>query len=277
MTRRPVVRYYGGKAALAPWIIAHMPPHLVYVEPFGGGAAVLLQKAPAATEVYNDLDGELVNLFRVLRDPGQGERLARLVELTPFAREEFVAAYEATNDPVERARRLLVRSHLGYGGEGTCGRKTGFRQLARSRQLRGTHPAVDWARFPAALRDIVRRCESVVIEHCDALALVARYDGPDTVYYVDPPYLKGLRTGRGHLYPHDLEDDDHVSLAAALKRLDGTVLLSGYQSGLYEELYADWHREERWSVVQGGGRRCEVLWMNRCPPAPRLFAGEPPP
>jgi DNA adenine methylase len=120
----------------------------------------------------------------------------------------------------------------------------------------------------------VQRCESVVIEHCDALELVGRYDGPETVFYVDPPYLKGLRTGRRHLYPHDLEDGDHVSLAAVLRQLGGTVLLSGYRSRLYEELYADWHREERWSVVQGGGRRREVLWMNRRRPAPRLFAGE---
>ena len=275
VTRRPVVRYYGGKAALAPWIIAHMPPHDVYVEPFGGGAAVLLQKSRAATEVYNDLDGEMVNLFEVLRDREQGERLVRLVALTPFAREEFLSAYEATSDPVERARRLLVRSHLGYGGAGTFGRKTGFRPAPRSRKQRGTHPAEDWARFPRALGEIVRRCESVVIEHCDALELVRRYDGPDTVYYVDPPYLKGVRGDRGHLYVHDLEDSDHVSLAAAVKRLSGTVLLSGSRSCLYDELYADWHREERWAVVQGGGRRCEVLWMNRCPPAPRLFAGEP--
>jgi DNA adenine methylase len=251
VTKRPVVRYYGGKAALAPWIISHMPAHRVYVEPFGGGAAVLLQKPRAAAEVYNDLEGDLVNLYRVLRNPRDGRRLVKLVALTPFAREEFVGAYEPSGDAVERARRLLVRSHMGHGGEAAAGRKTGFRYLAHRKELRGTHPATDWARLPAALAEIIVRCQGLVVEQCDALQVLRRYDGADTLHYVDPPYLKALRScGSRHLYTHDLDEADHIRLAEVLKGLAGAVLLSGYGSPLYDDLYGDWHREERWSVVQ---------------------------
>lgn len=115
---RPVVRWFGGKWKLAPWIISHFPPHRIYVEPFGGGASVLLRKPRYYSEVYNDLDGEIVNLFRVLRDRRQATRLIELLHLTPFARQEWRDAYEISDDPVEKARQLLVRSFMGFGANG---------------------------------------------------------------------------------------------------------------------------------------------------------------
>jgi DNA adenine methylase len=271
MPRRGVIRYFGGKAALAPWIVRHLPPHRCYVEPYGGGAAVLLAKARTATEVYNDLDGGLVGLFRVLRDPPAAARLVELVALTPYSRREFQAAYEATDDAVESARRLLVRSHMGYGGEGVCGRKTGFRRLSHRRESRGTHPALDWGRYPPALAEFAERLRGVVVEQAEAAEVLRRYDGPETAHYVDPPYPRACRNNRwDHLYSHDLDDGDHVALAELLHRLEGAVVVSGYHGELYDRLYADWPRVERTAVVNGGGKRLEVLWLNRRPAG--LFA-----
>jgi hypothetical protein len=148
---RPVLRYHGGKWRLAPWIISHFPAHRVYVEPFGGAASVLMRKPRAYAEVYNDLDGELVALFRVLRDETQAAALVRAVSLTPFAREEFAASYEPSGDPVEQARRTVIRAFMGFGSNAHV-RATGFR--ANSNRS-GTTPARDWANYPDALVAII--------------------------------------------------------------------------------------------------------------------------
>jgi len=257
-----LIRYFGGKVKIAPWIVAHLPPHRVYVEPFGGGAAVLLAKPRARVEVYNDLDDGLVNLFRVLRHPTQGEQLLRLVRLTPYARKEFEAAYEPTDDPVERARRLLVRSHLGHGGEATNGRRTGFRRASHRKEARSTHPALDWPRYPARLARLIARLAGVVVEHRPAIEVMAYYDAPDTATYLDPPYLvELLQNPYDRLYNHPLAPLGHEDLAAAASRCAGTVLVSGYHSPLYDRLYAGWQRHERRAVTTGGGRRTEVLWI----------------
>jgi len=109
---RPVLRYHGGKWRLASWIISHFPPHRVYVEPFGGAASVLLRKPRSYAEVYNDMDGEIVNVFRVLRDPARARELERVLRLTPFAREEFELSYIRDEDPIEQARRTIVRAFI---------------------------------------------------------------------------------------------------------------------------------------------------------------------
>src|SRR4051812_1578874 len=112
---RPVLRYHGGKWRIAPWIIEHFPPHLMYVEPFAGAASVLLRKPRVDFEVYNDLDTDVVNVFRVLRDPAAASQLAEQLSLTPWSRREFEVSYEISDDPVERARRTLIRSFMGHG------------------------------------------------------------------------------------------------------------------------------------------------------------------
>ena len=156
---RPALRYHGGKFRLAPWILRFFPAHHVYVEAFGGGASVLLRKPRTHAEVYNDLDAEIVNLFRVVRD--QGAELERIVSLTPFARDEFADSYEQHADPIEQARRTVVRSFMGFGSAGASGQATGFR--ANSNRSHTT-PAHDWANFPEALASIVDRMRAVVIE-----------------------------------------------------------------------------------------------------------------
>jgi DNA adenine methylase len=145
---RPALRWHGGKWKLAPWILTHFPRHRTYVEPFGGAASVLLRKARSHAEVYNDLDDWVVNLFQVLRNEAMASRLIAQLRLTPFARSEFETVREideAVGDPVECARRLIIRSFMGFGSNAHSGRTTGFR--ANTSRL-GTTPAEDWANYP---------------------------------------------------------------------------------------------------------------------------------
>lgn len=268
---RPVLRWHGGKWRLAPWIIGHFPPHRVYVEPFGGAGSVLLRKPRVYAEVYNDLDDEVVNLFRVLRDPVGGGRLMELLRLTPFARAEFELAYEPSEDAIERARRLVVRSYMGFGSNahacvGSGASSTGFR--ADSNRS-GTTPAHDWANYPDALALIIKRLAGVVIEQRPALDLMKRYgDRPDVLLYVDPPYLPETRSlphvrggMRGH-YTHELTVADHAALLDFLRGLAGMVALSGYPSPLYDDALIGWRRVETPAMADGARPRTEVLWLN---------------
>lgn len=255
---RPVLRYHGGKWRLAPWLLGFFPAHRVYVEPFGGAASVLARKPRAYSEVYNDLDGELVNLFRVLRDHAAGSQLVRALRLTPFARGEFALAYEPSPDPVEQARRTVVRSFMGFGSN-AHNRRTGFR--ANSNRS-GTTPAHDWANYPESLAAVVERFRGVVIENRPAVDVIPQHDGPATLYYVDPPYPAETRDA-GADYGHEMTTEDHRALAATLHGVAGMVALSGYACDLYDrDLYAGWERHERRSLADGARERTEVLWLN---------------
>lgn len=260
--KRSVLRYHGGKWRLAPWIITHMPAHRVYVEPFGGAASVLLRKSRSYAEVYNDLDGGLIELFRVLRCPDQAAELCRLLALTPYARAEFDTAYERSEDPVERARRLVIRGHMGFGSWGVRLNKTGFRSsCTRS----GTTPAHDWARLPSALSAVTERLKGVVIECRPAIDVMRQHDGPDTLHYCDPPYLhetRGRTYGRDG-YRHEMTDSDHAELLDAIKGLSGMVLLSGYRSQLYDRALLGWARIDRLAMADGASPRIESLWLNQ--------------
>jgi DNA adenine methylase len=261
-----VLRYHGGKWKLAPWIVAHFPPHRIYVEPFGGGASVLLRKRRSYAEVYNDRWSTVVNVFRVLRDAETAAQLADALRLTPFARDEFDACgesdIEALANDVERARRTILRSFAGFGSASTNARySTGFRSNSNRS---GTTPARDWANYPALIPSFVERLQGVVIENRHALEVIAQHDTPQTLFYVDPPYLHATRNmQRGNAaYEHEMEDVDHRQLASALHKVRGMVVLSGYQSDLYDELYGRWRRFECEAHADGARKRTEVLWLN---------------
>ena len=251
---RPIVRYHGGKWMLAPWIISYFPSHRCYVEPFGGGGSVLLRKPRSHAEVYNDLDGEIVNLFRIARD--HGEDLRRALELTPFSRDEFVLSYEPSEDPVEQARRTITRAFMGFGSN-SHNKATGFRSNS---DRSGTTPAQDWRHYPALFGAIIERLQGVVIENRDAFEVLQIHDSPTTLHYVDPPYLPETRDA-GKDYRFEMDEADHVRLAEALGSLKGAVIVSGYPSPLYEDLYRGWQRAERAALADGAAPRTEVLWM----------------
>lgn len=253
---RPVLRWHGGKWILAPWIIENMPDHRVYVEPFGGAASVLMRKHRSYAEVYNDLDDDVVNLFEVLRGPSS-QALVDMLKLTPFAKTEFAAAYEWADEPIERARRLIVRSFMGFGSNGHA-RKTGFRSNSNRS---GTTPARDWRNYPDQLTAIIERLQGVVITHMDAIECMSNHDGPETLHYVDPPYVPETRD-IGSDYRHELTPDQHEGLLDFLDTLKGRVILSGYACRMYDDRLRGWRRIERTALADGARERTEVLWMN---------------
>lgn len=267
---RPILRWHGGKWLLAPWIISHFPPHRIYVEPFGGAASVLLRKERVHAEVYNDLDDDVVNLFRCLQDRDLAARLRELLRLTPFARREFEIAWDHVDDPVERARRLIIRSFMGFGSNahnsmGRGHKTTGFRaNSSRS----GTTPAEDWANYPDCLDAVIARFAGVIVEHRPAVQVMQAHDGGGTLHYVDPPYVASTRSPankydlKHRMYRHELSDADHVDLLAALSDLSGMVVLSGYPHPLYDDALPDWRRIERRALADGARERTEVLWIN---------------
>lgn len=272
--RRPALRYHGGKWKLADWIVAQFPRHRVYVEPFGGGASVLLRKPRSYAEIYNDLDGEVVNVFRILRD--RGDDLRRALELTPFSRAEFMESYAPHPDPVEQARRTILRSFQRFGSAAVLGEISGFR--ANSNRS-GTTPAHDWRNYPDHVPAFVARLRGVVIEQTDAVEVMKRHDGPDTLHYVDPPYVHSTRSQkvRGTVtrkaYRHEMDDDQHRRMAEQLHALRGTVVLSGYRCQLYDEMYADWLRLDRMALADGARQRMECLWLSAAPRQQTLLAG----
>lgn len=244
----------------------HFPPHRVYVEPYGGGASVLMQKRRSYAEVYNDKWDTVVNVFQVLRDPEKSEQLKKSLELTPFARTEFNQAFRRrpkVGGDLEYARLTILRSYAGFGSASTNGEyPTGFRCNSNRS---GTTPAHDWVNYPSHIRDFVERLKGVVIENREALDVIVQHDGEDTLFYADPPYPHSTRNmQRGNAaYAAEMTDDDHRALAEVLKAVAGMVVLSGYACQLYDrELYSTWRRVEREHRADGARPRIEVLWLN---------------
>ena len=257
---RPVLRYPGGKFKMAKWVISHFPQHEFYVEPYGGAASVLMQKPRTQGEIYNDLDGDVVNVFRVLRDPDQACELERLIRLTPFAYEEYKDAYAFRRDPIERARRTIYRSFASIGSDGVSRRNSGFRGLKNNET--SVTAAQEWARYPDAIQAFVNRLRFVLIEKRPALHVIKLYDRAETLFYVDPPYVTSTRSKSSVLYSKEMNDQDHKDLAELLHTIDGMVVLSGYRSELYSDLYKDWRMIPRSATAQNGKGRVECIWMS---------------
>lgn len=262
MPGRPMVRWFGGKWRQAPTSAAHFPPHRVYVEPFGGAASVLVRKPRSAVEVLNDLDDELLRLYRVLRDPALALRLEYLLLLTPYHRREYALAFEPCDrdDWVEVARRVVVRGAMGYGTGLDKGlrRATGYRDCSRDGR---TVPAHDWPTYADAITCFTERLQGVIMESRDAVDVMRCHDGASTLHYVDPPYVRETRQGRRG-YAHDLDDAGHVRLIEAVRGLRGHVVVSGYRCALYDEALADWRRVDHDAVDQGRERRVESVWIS---------------
>lgn len=258
--KRPMLRYHGGKWLLAPWIIGHFPKHKVYVEPFGGAASVLLRKEVSHAEVYNDLWGEIVNVFRVARNVLDAEILIHALEYTPFSRKEFELSYEPSDDPIEQARRTITRAYMGYGSAAATKRVTGFRaNSSRS----GTTPARDWVNYAKHFRGITERLKGVVIENRPAVDVMKQHDDFRTLHYVDPPYVHSTRAAtHKKQYQYEMTDDEHCELLQELKQLNGMVILSGYDTDMYHDMLPGWTESRREALADGAKKRVEVLWIS---------------
>lgn len=291
-TARAPIPWFGGKQKLADRLIALFPWHACYVEVFGGGASVLLSKAPATLDVYNDLDEGLVNFFRCLRD--RADELVPLLELTPYSRSEWQEAREtwfAIDDEVERARRWWVVASQSFGGmvardsrsgwkldktaERPHGRGWGGERLGRMHLSR----AASTANRTDHIWGFVERLRLVQIECLDWRACLERYDAPDCLFYLDPPYVPETRRAGG--YTHELTTEDHVEFVERVLALDGIAIVSGYDHEIYAPLVSDAgftrHEFTVWSTAaqrannRERDRRLEVVWASPRAAAPTLF------
>ena len=269
---KPPFTYFGGKTAVADRIVSLLPPHEHYVEPFAGSLAVLLAKPPGRMETVNDLDGDLMTFWRVLRD--RPAELIRACALTPHSRGEYLSAYEPSADDLERARRTWVI--ISQGRSGTL-KRTGWRVCVDPAGRSGSMPG-DLAGYVGRMEWIAQRLSNVTLECRPALDLIRTHGAlKSSLLYIDPPYLGKSRSG-GLNYRHEMSGDaEHRELAAALADCRATVVVSGYQTELYASLFDGWHVAQ---IASGSGQgsvwkdRTEVLWSNRPFPQGSLFDQE---
>lgn len=260
MINRPVMRYPGGKFNLAKWVITHFPAHETYVELYGGAASILMRKPRSIGEVYNDLNDDVVNVFRILRDPEMAAELSRLLFLTPYAKKEYLLAYEPSDDPIENARRMIFRSFAGHGSDSVTRPYSGFR--GHKNKETGVTAASEWSNFAKEIPYFVKRLQGVSIEQRDAVKLIPLYDRPDTLFYADPPYVVSTRSSSSVIYTFEATNQDHIDLANALHEIRGMAIVSGYPSELYEELYKGWRCIKKSHRAQNALPSTECLWLS---------------
>ncbi|MDR0942353.1 MAG: DNA adenine methylase [Holosporales bacterium] len=268
--RRIAFGWYGGKFSHLNWLLPLLPTECChYCEPFAGSGAVLLNRVPTPVETYNDIDGEVVNFFRVLRD--QYEELIKLISLTPFSREEYcIAIYgdKTKISDIERARRFYIKARqtrTGLAQTASLGRWANCKTTSRA----GMSGAVSrWLSGTYALDEIARRLRRVQIENRPAIDIINLYDNPQTLFYCDPPYLHATR-GDSNAYGYEMSEEQYYEFAVAVNRCKGMVAISGYDHPLMDELF----KHDRWVKIRDQYRtihstkdkRTEILWTNYKP------------
>jgi DNA adenine methylase len=261
----PPIKWHGGKGPLARRIAALMPPHLNYVEPYAGALSVLLARDPeGVSEVVNDVDGRLMNLWRVLREPASFDAFHRLALFTPVAEPMWrEAALELdAADPVRRAWAFFVHVR-----QSLAGRMKNFTPISTSRTRRGMNEqASAWLTAIEGLPAVHDRLRRVLILNRDALEVIRKFDGRDTLFYLDPPYVRDTRTAPD-VYTHEMTHEQHRKLLALIKRCRGKVMISGYRNELYDQQLSRWTRHEFDVANHAAGgdvkrRMTEVLWCN---------------
>ena len=252
---KTLLKYPGAKNRLAPWIVSHIPPHKVYCEPFLGSGAVFLNKEPAYNEILNDIDNDIYNFFKAVRE--YPEKLCKLIDATPYSRTEYSTAYmdESVSD-LERARRFAVKCWQGFG----CGNKykNGYR---RGIGATSPNPARAWAKLPDTIQLAAERLKNAQIEQVDALKLIKDMHGESTFIYIDPPYMKETRKKKNQ-YNHEMTDEQHVKLLQIVKESDCKIMISAYENELYDNILADWKKEHKSPTAECSRKRTETLYMN---------------
>lgn len=248
-----ILHYPGSKWSSTDWIISHFPEHRTYLEPYFGSGALFFRKSPSEIETINDLDEQVTNLFKVIRD--QPDELARLVEFTPLSRQEYNESYFITGDSLEDARRFLVRCCQAIGAKTSD--RTGWRSNINPENSAKTK---QWSKIPQKISVVSERLKYAQIENQPALKLIERYRREDVLIYADPPYLRDTRTNRH--YKYEMTTEDHIDLLDALQGHPGPVILSGYGHPLYDDRLIDWKRETKMVLAESRSIKEEVLWIN---------------
>lgn len=263
---KAIVKYPGSKWSIADWIISFFPEHHSYLEPYFGSGAVLFNKPRSHIETVNDLDGNVVNLFECIReDP---ERLARAIYLTPYARGVYDRAFtEEPADRFDKALNFYIRLNMGRGFR-TNGEKVGWKNDVQGRER--AYAAQDWLKLPEKIMLTSERLRGVQIENRPAIEVIKRFNHENVLIYCDPPYMFQTRSGKRKQYRHEMIDADHVELLNLLLEHKGPVILSGYESELYNMMLKGWNRYETTSYSQVCSKKREVIWMNYDPPAEQM-------
>lgn len=258
---KALLKYPGGKWRIAEWIIQYFPEHKVYCEPFFGSGAVFFNKEPSYIETINDLNGDIVNLFRVCRD--HPEELSQKILFTPYARDEFIDCSKKSGDPIERARRTIVRYHQSFGTSNSS--KNSWRNV---QTYGGPRCSSMWNNLPQTVLEVCDRLKNAQIENVDALTLIERYDDENTLVYCDPPYLQRLR--KRNIYKVEMSDEKHKEMLQVVKNSKSKIVLSGYDNELYNNELSGWFTAEKETTAQMGLHRVEKIWMN-FPPQNKFF------
>lgn len=249
------LNYPGAKWGMAQKIVSLMPPHRSYLEPFLGSGAVLFNKPKSAIETVNDIDGEIVNFFKVLRE--QPDRLSEAIRLTPYSRDVFDDAHENRGtDDFDKAYRFAIRSRMGHGFK--TYEKTGFKIDVYARER--SYCVNAWNKMPEQIAEAAMRLKGVQIENRPALDLIKKFNHDNVLIYCDPPYL--LNTRGGKQYRCEMNEQDHLELLASLADHKGYVILSGYPSEMYDRELRGWNKITKKSYNQNSDPRTEVLWCN---------------
>lgn len=259
---RPVLKYPGSKWNIAGKLAILVPEHHSYLEPYFGSGALLFHKPPSAIETVNDLDSEVVNLFRCIQK--DSERLSRLVMTTPYSREAYDRQFTAAPEELyasdfQKAAGFLIRCWQGYGYR-TGGAKVGWRNDVQGRER--AYALRDWYRLPERIIDITERLRMVQIENRPALEVIKRFDYGNVFIYLDPPYLIGTRSGGRKQYRHEMTDVEHEDLLKVLVSLRAKVMVSGYESDMYNDYLSGWQKMHFNSCAEQGKPRTETVWMN---------------
>jgi len=252
---KSILRYPGSKWNLANTIISMMPEHKSYLEPYLGSGAVLFTKKPSPIETVNDLDDDIYNLFTVIRT-GQKE-LERATMLTPYSRTEYNNAFlHPSSDPVEKARLFLIKSLQSHGFRST--EKSGWKNDIQGRE--SAYAVKHWNEIPEIISQVAERLKQVQVEHMDAIDLIKRFNFESVFMYIDPPYLLDTRTRKQ--YKHEMEDADHVRLLETLLQTKAKIMLSGYDSDMYNDYLKKWNKSKFDATAEHGLKRTEILWSN---------------
>lgn len=252
-----ILKYPGSKWRIADWIISKIPAHHSYVEPFFGSGAVFFRKSPSPIETINDLDEDVINLFRVVRE--NAETLIRAVTYTPYSRLEYDETFtKQPADDIDRARMFLIKCWQGHGFRNIASHRPGWKNDVQGREA--AYALRNWYRLPQWIELAVERLREVQIEHCDAIELIKRFNYPNVLIYADPPYVLSTRSGKN--YNYEMSDNDHIRLLEALIEHKGAVILSGYENPIYDEYLSKWNKCSINTTAEKGLKRVETLWMN---------------
>lgn len=257
MVKRSIIRYFGSKWLLAPWIISFFPKHKIYIEPFGGGANILLRKPFSDTEIYNDIDTEIFNFFQVMKN--ESKKLLEKLKWVPYHRDIYKQAYQETEDPIQLALNTLIKSFQGFGSESIfryCGYRIGKR-------TKGQSSTRDWVNYENHIESFRVRLKHVILENTDAFELIKKHDSEETLYYLDPPYCGETRNLK-HRYRHDCIKDEgfHHRMIKMAREGKGYYLISGYDNELYRNELKGWSVFSCKHFADGANERREFLWLS---------------